>query len=342
MFQLAWPWLLGAAPLPVLVWWLAPRARDTVRAALRIPFFDTLPSTAAIPHRRPRARSRVALAILAWIALLSASARPQWVGEPLALPVTGRDLMLAVDISGSMQTKDLELDGRPASRLAVVKKIAGDFIARRVGDRLGLILFGTHAYLQTPLTFDRDTLRTLLDESVIGLAGKQTAIGDAIGLAIKRLRKSPNSNRVLVLLSDGANTAGEVGPAQAARLAAREGLTIYTIGIGASEMIVRGFFMDQRVNPSADLDEASLKRIARTTGGRYFRARDSKELAGIYRILDRLQPAAKASEIYRPVRELYPWPLALALLISTALMLAAAPPALRRPLRAAHPRSGDG
>jgi len=341
MFKLAWPWLLGAAPLPLLAWWLLPRARDPAQAALRIPFFDSLPSSATLAYGRPPARLRAVLAILAWIALLFAGARPQWVGEPLALPVTGRDLMLAVDISGSMQTKDLELDGRPVSRLAVVKKIAGDFIARRVGDRLGLILFGTHAYLQTPLTFDRATLRTLLDESVIGMAGKQTAIGDAIGLAIKRLTKRPGSNRVLVLLTDGANTAGEVSPVQAARLVARKGLTIYTIGIGASEMIVRGFFTDQRVNPSADLDEASLKQIAATTGGRYFRARDSEQLRKIYRILDRLQPAAKADQIYRPISELYPWPLAVALLIGIALVFAAAPPRWLRGVRGARLGSGN-
>src|SRR5690606_26603878 len=177
-------------------------------------------------------RRRAAIAVACWVLLVAAAARPQWLGELDRIEVSGRSLMLGVDISGSMDIGDLELDGRPADRLTVVKTLGADFLERRTGDRVGLILFGTRAYLQAPLTFDRATVATLLDESVTGLAGERTAIGDAIGLAIKRLREVEAEQRVLVLLTDGANTAGSVEPLEAARLAATAGLTIHTIEIG--------------------------------------------------------------------------------------------------------------
>ena len=149
--------------------------------------------------------------------------------------------MLAIDLSESMREQDFQIGGQWVDRLTAGKRVARNFIERREGDRLGLILFGAQAYLQTPLTFDRDTVLTLLDEAQIGLAGQATAIGDAVGLAIKRLRDTADEERVLILMTDGANTSGEVDPLQAAKLAAREGLKIYTIGIGADEMIVRIF-----------------------------------------------------------------------------------------------------
>jgi len=181
------------------------------------------------------------------------------------------------------------------------------------------VLFGEQAYLQTPLTFDRDTVLTMLDEAQIGLAGRATAIGDSIGLAIKRLRENANSNRVLILMTDGANTAGEVDPLQAADLAAREGLTVYTIGIGADEMLVRSLFGTRRVNPSADLDERTLQTIAAKTGGQYFRARDLAELEAIYQLLDELEPVERDPQTFRPTKALFYWPLAAALLLMAAL-----------------------
>lgn len=199
--------------------------------------------------------------------------------------------------------------------------VGSQFIRRRTGDRLGLILFGRQAYLQTPLTFDRDTVRTLLREAVIGLAGKETAIGDAIGLAVKRLKDKAIDSRVLILLTDGANTAGEVEPTKAAELAAQHGLKIYTIGIGADEMVVRSFFGNRRINPSAELDEKTLTAIAQKTGGRYFRARNTKEFEEIYRILDQLEPVAKESQSFRPRTALYFWPLAVGLLIAALIGL---------------------
>jgi Ca-activated chloride channel family protein len=244
-----------------------------------------------------------------------------WVGDPIDLPVSGRDLMLAVDISGSMQIEDIVQGGKQVSRLAAVKKVAGDFIERRVGDRIGLILFGSQAYVQTPLTFDRKTVQSLLQDSAIGLAGEQTAIGDAIGLAVKRLLENPQGSKVLVLLTDGASNAGEVQPIKAAELAAKQGLTIYTIGIGADEMIVNSFFGAQRVNPSADLDEKTLSEIAKATGGKYFRARDGKQLEKIYALLDELQPVIQDKQTFRPQRALFYWPLGVAMLLASLMLL---------------------
>jgi Ca-activated chloride channel family protein len=216
------------------------------------------------------------------------------------------------------------IDGQSASRLAAVKTIAGDFIERRRGDRLGLILFGDQAYLQTPLTFDRRTVHRQLDEAAIGLAGRRTAIGDAIGLAVKRLREQPQKNRVLILLTDGANTAGAVDPAKAAQLAQRAGVRIYTIGVGADTLLVQGLFGQQRI-ANRDLDEHSLTTIADTTGGRYFRARDSAGLEQIYRLLDRIEPVSHEQQTFRPVQELYAWPLGGALLLTLVLALWFAP-----------------
>lgn len=320
MMQFTWPWMFLLLPLP----WFARRfltPADPARgAALRVPFLRELArpgQVARLSHRQ----WLLWLAFSAWILIVIASGRPQWLGDPVALPVSGRDLVLAVDLSQSMQERDFQLQGQWVDRLTATKWVANDFIARREGDRLGLILFGEQAYLQTPLTFDRTTVLTLLNEAQIGLAGRATAIGDAIGLAVKRMRRDERSNRVLILMTDGANTAGEVEPLQAAELAAREGLTIYTIGIGADEMLVRGLLGTRRVNPSADLDEDTLQAIAEQTGGRYFRARDTAELDQIYRLLDELEPVESDPETFRPISALFHWPLAGALIIISVLML---------------------
>jgi len=328
---LAWAWVLWLLPLPLLLRrWLAP-ATGAGRQALRVPWFATMHEGAAAWLRRPLL---AVIATLAWLLLLLAAARPLWVGEIENLPVTGRDLLLAVDISGSMDTQDMLLEGRPVNRLAVVKKVAGEFIQRRRGDRVGLVLFGSRAYLQTPLTFDTETTAILLDESEIGLAGRETAIGDAIGLAVKRLREDAASERVLILLTDGANTSGEVQPMQATEFAAREGLRIYTVGVGADEMMVKDFFGSRLVNPSADLDEDTLRAIANRTGGAYFRARDAKALAEIYELIDELEPVESDQEAVRPVDELFYLPLAAAFLLALAGVTLLLAPALRRELPA--------
>jgi len=312
-----WQEILYLIPLPLLVRYLLPPVRRHQEAALRVPFYKELLSFGGA-SRRAGGQSWLifVLLLLAWMLLVVAAARPQWLGEPVVLPASGRDLMLAVDTSGSMEMDDMVLNGRQVDRLTVVKSVAGDFIERRVGDRVGLILFGDQAYLQTPLTFDRQTTRYMLDEAAIGLAGQKTAIGDGIGLAVKRLRERPQDSRVLILLTDGANTAGEVDPVQAAKLAAEVGVKIYTIGVGADEMRLRGFFGSRTINPSADLDEETLQYIADTTGGAYFRARDTQSLEAIYAQIDQLEPAITETETFRPVQPLFFYPLAGALLLS--------------------------
>jgi Ca-activated chloride channel family protein len=307
-----------------------PPALAAEEAALWVPHLDPFAVASHDRRRRTVGRWSLLLAFLCWLLLVTAAARPQWLGEPVELPLSGRDLLLAVDLSGSMQTRDFTLGGETVDRLTALKAVARDFISRRVGDRLGLILFGNQAYVQTPLTLDRKTVQRLLDESVIGLAGKKTAIGDAIGLAVKRFAPEAESERVLILLTDGANTAGELSPLKAAELAASVGLKIYTIGIGADSMEVRSFFFSRTVNPSAELDEKTLNAIAEKTGGRYFRARDTQQLAEIYTLLDKLEPVTREKDVYRPVSELYPWPLGLALAGALALLLTAVWPARRR------------
>lgn len=320
MIHFEWLWAFTFLPLPYLFYRLLPAAPRQQEAALNVPFITDFESyqTASIKSTR---KFLLFFATLAWLLLVIAAARPQWLGDPIELPVSGRDLMLAVDLSGSMEVEDFKLNDRLVDRLTATKAVATEFIQRRQGDRIGLILFGKKAYLQTPLTFDRKTVSTLLDESVIGLAGKETAIGDAIGLAVKRLENQEVNSRVLILLTDGANTAGEVQPLTAAGLAKQYQLKIYTIGIGADEMIVRSIFGSRRVNPSADLDEKTLTAIAETTGGRYFRARNTQELEKIYQILDELEPVEKSSQSFRPTKALYYWPLSLALLIATLITL---------------------
>ncbi len=325
----AWAWMFYALPLPLVVM-LLPRTHNQARLALRVPFYREVATVATGPSRSTVDRVRLALVLLMWLLLVSAGARPQWLGDPVALPVVGRDLMLAVDISGSMEMPDLSLHGKAVMRLDVVKEVAGDFIERRIGDRLGLILFGKRAYLQTPLTFDRKTVVHMLREAEIGLAGKETAIGDAIGLTVKKLRTQPDADKILILLTDGANTAGEVSPDQAAQLAREEGLKIYTVGIGADVLDVsrlaatqgiNRLFGPRTINPSADLDEKALQNIATMTGGRYFRARNTEGLRQIYQEIDRIEAVEKDQQVFRPIRELFFWPLGLVFICSTSLAL---------------------
>jgi len=316
MIHFDWPWLLLVLPLPLLIRWLVPAQTPVEQAALKVPFLDDFGNddTTKISSEK---QWPLILATVAWILLVLASARPQWLGEPIEQAISGRDLMLAVDVSGSMQQEDFVINSQRVDRLYATKQVATNFINRRVGDRLGLILFGTTAYVQTPLTFDHKTVATLLDEAFIGITDDKpaTSIGDAIGLAVKRMGDQQANSHVLILLTDGANTAGEVSPLQAAELAASHQLKIYTIGIGADEMIVRTMFGTQRVNPSLDLDEKTLTAIADKTGGKYFRARNTQELDKIYQLLDQLEPVEKDKQYFRPLSELYPWPLACALLL---------------------------
>ena len=316
MMSLLWPWMVALGLLPWLVRRWAPPAPEQATAALRVPYFRDIAqfqSVRSVDNLQRGSSTLFWFSMVIWLLLVVAAARPQWIGEPVGLPTSGRDLMLAVDISGSMAIPDFSVNGQEVTRLDVVKRAAGEFIARRTGDRVGLIVFGSQAYVQTPLTFDRETVSTMLQETEIGLAGKETAIGDAIGLAVKRLKGQPEGSRVLVLLTDGANTAGEVSPKQAGDLAKEQGLRIYTIGVGSDSMEVDSLFGSRTVNPSRDLDENTLRHLAQSTGGLYLRAKNTEALANVYAELDRLEPASTDTELFRPRTELFMWPLGLAL-----------------------------
>ena len=322
MIHFYWPWLLLVLPLPLVIRWLSPAHRPAEQAALKVPFLNDFGS-GSVKIVSQNQQWPLLLAIIAWVFLVVASCRPQWLGEPIEQAISGRDLMLAVDVSGSMDEKDFVIGKQRVDRLTATKQVASAFINRRAGDRVGLILFGTTAYLQTPLTFDRKTVITLLNEAFIGITDDDpaTSIGDAIGLAVKRLKKQQADSRVLILLTDGANTAGEVPPLKAAELAAENQLKIYTIGMGADEIVVRSFFGARKVNPSRDLDERTLTAIAKKTGGHYFRARNTQELEHIYQILDELEPVEKDKQYFRPKTELYHWPLAVALMLAAVIAL---------------------
>ncbi|ADE11082.1 VWA domain-containing protein [Sideroxydans lithotrophicus] len=315
MIHIEWPWMLLFLPLPWLLGrWLPPAQPHGV--ALFLPFADTV-AAGSTPDTHHMSRPRKLLFALIWLLLVLAAIRPQWLGDPEAVSTTGRRLLLAVDVSGSMSTQDMAGN---ANRLQVVQKVAGDFIRRRHGDQVGLILFGTQPYLQAPLTTDLNTVGQFLDEAMIGVAGTQTAIGDAIGLAIKRLRDATNvsgrkGETVLILLTDGSNDAGAMPPDEAAKMAAAAGLRIYTIGVGSDQTDPFG------MGGANDLDEDTLKLIAKTTGGEYFRATDVENLQQVYTRIDRLEPSDARQQWYRPRDEWFPWPLGLALLLSLPVVM---------------------
>ncbi len=310
-FQALWAFLF--LPLPWLVHRLLPRAQQT-SAALKVPFYRSLES---LEKGAPKFRSsRLWFMLICWLLLVLAAARPQWIGEHTSVPLTGRDLMMAVDISGSMKARDMYFNDRPENRLDAVKRVAGDFIERRKGDRIGLILFGTNAYLQAPLSLDRITVNQLLQESAIGLAGEKTAIGDAIGLAVKRLNNRPGSEKLLVLLTDGANTAGETNPLDAARLAALAGLRVYTIGFGTDTSGQRSYFGQNLFSRRNAVDIATLREVAVITNGKFFRATDTETLQEIYRLIDRLEPVEQELDDLKPLYELFYLPLGLTLILS--------------------------
>jgi Ca-activated chloride channel family protein len=314
MLAFYWPWLLILLPLPLLI----KRINiHNIGGHLQLPGIATTVTVSSSVNRKS-SRKRY---WLMWILLLLAIARPQWLGDPIELPAKGRDLMIAVDLSGSMQIEDMVINGQTVNRFTLIQHVLSDFIERRKGDRLGLILFADHAYLQAPLTLDRRSVATFLDDAQIGLVGKQTAIGEAIALAVKRFDKVDESNRVLILLTDGSNNAGNIEPEVAAQIAAKRNITIYTIGVGAEILERRTIFGKERINPSMDLDEGQLKKLAAMTKGRYFRARNSEELASIYQEIDKLEPVSRDQLSYRPKSELFYWPLLMSLLISFLISL---------------------
>ena len=315
MLEFGYPWLAILALLPLL---LRVKRHATSNTVLTLPALAKLASTSTQP-RYSRFSLHSLLAVGIWLLLVLAATQPRWLGEPVTMPQQGRDLMLALDLSGSMEIADMQYQGQSINRLDAVKLVVSDFIQRRQGDRIGLILFADAAYQQTPLTFDLVTVQKMLDDSVLRLVGTRTAIGEAIGLAVKRLNTYDSSNKVLILLSDGANTAGNIQPLEALQLARAAGVKIHTIGVGAEQMVQQSVFGQRVVNPSQDLDEQLLTQLANDTGGRYFRARDLNELNQIYQLIDQLEPIERDALTYRPQRSLLHWPLALALLLSFIL-----------------------
>jgi len=316
MFEFAWPWVFVMLPLPILVWWLLPpyRARQ---ASVQVPFFERLaaatgqtPQQGAVVLRR-RAFQMI-VATLSWILLVAALARPQWVSDPITHEISARDLILAIDISGSMDQADFRApDGRMLTRLDGVKRVIKDFIARRQGDRIALILFGTKAYVQVPFTQDLQTAEQLLEQTQVGMAGQQTAIGDTVGLAIKTLEKSTATQKLLILLTDGNDTASRVPPEHAADIARQNGLVIYTVGVG-----------DPAASGENRVDLGTLQTVASTTGGQFFRAEDGAQLQSIYADIDRLAPAKLQTLSWRPKLPLFQWPLGAAVILALMSWLA--------------------
>ena len=314
----AWPWAWLALPLPLLARRLLP-PRHAQAPALRVPWGERL---AAVAGGAPALSGGWRVwPWLAWLLLCAALARPQQFGDAVAPPQAGRQMMLALDLSGSMSEPDMQLGAGAVDRLTAAKAVLADFLDRRVGDRVGLLVFGQQAYVLAPLTLDRASVREQLRDSVVGLAGRETALGDAIALAVKRLRLQPQGQRVLIVLTDGVNTAGAVEPLKAAELARAEHVRIHTIAFGSeggAGLSLFGVPLPGTGGGEDEVDEKTLRHIAEQTGGRFFRARDTRELAGIYAELDKLEPVQGAGPAVRPRIERYPWPLLAALLAGLA------------------------
>ena len=319
MLEFAYPWMFVLLVLPLF--WRGSRQTTGGQALQFKPLAKTAAELTNTKVKSNRFSPRLFALAIIWLAIVTSAAQPRWLGEPVSIPLEGRDMMLAVDLSASMNINDMVVEGQNFNRLDTVKRVLREFIINRKGDRLGLILFADAAYQQTPLTFDLLTVQQMLDEAVHGLVGQRTSIGEAVGLAVKRFNTYESSNKVLILLSDGANTSGQIQPLEALELAKAAGVKIYTVGVGAEELVQQGIFGPQMINPSSDLDEQLLTNLATSTGGRYFRARDPKELAQIYQLLDQLEPIARDPLTFRPQQSLLHWPLLIAMLTSILLLL---------------------
>lgn len=320
MFKIEYPYAFLFLLLPIVIMRFKRQDLQKLRA-LKIPYYNSVKSIGfSITNKSSSIFANVILALI-WGLLCFAISNPKWVDDPIEIPREGRDIVLAIDVSASMEIPDMMLNGKAVDRLTVVKKVAREFVDRRIGDRLGLVLFGSQAYLQTPLTFDRKTVKNMIDDTSIKLAGPMTAIGEAIGISIKRLRNVSGDSKVLVLLTDGANNTG-VEPIKAAEMARDNNIKIYTIGLGADALRVQTLLGTQIVNPSQDLDEDSLKEIAKITGGKFFRALNTQDLDQVYQTIDQLEPNEKESAgSFRPEYELFHWPLTIAMVLSMLLLV---------------------
>lgn len=315
MLELAWPWMLAALPLPLLVLWLAPPKRDVV-PAVRFPFFEKASSglgTGEGASVRRRTWWEVLFAWVLWTLLVVMLARPEWVGPPIERSEAARDVMLAVDISGSMQTRDfIGPDGTRGARLDGVKAVLDAFIADRRDDRIGVVVFGDAAYVLVPFTRDLSAARSLLASLQPGMAGQNTVLGDAIGLAIRSFRASEVETRILVLLSDGTDTGSRMAPEKAAAIAAQNGVVIHTVAVGD-------------VDAASDrdkVDTAALQAIASATDGGFHRAEDAESLAAIYAEIDAAGAREGTTVAWRPRTSVAAIPAALAASFVLAAYLA--------------------
>lgn len=315
MLELAYPWALLALPLPLFAWWFLPPHREPVRA-LRVPFFAQVVAAARVQAGAgaivlSRRWLQVVLAGLVWTMLVVGLAKPQRVGEPIVREEVARDIVLAIDLSGSMDYRDFPgADGEKVSRFAAVQRVVDRFIAARESDRVGLIVFGDKAYIQLPFTRDLDTARALVGLMRVGMAGPQTALGDSIGLAIRTFESSTVDERILILLTDGNDTVSKMTPINAAEVARTKGVEIYTIGIG-----------DPNATGEDRADFGVLADIAARTGGEFFTAADEAALERVYQRIDQAAAADVRVESWRPRVSLVHWPAGAAL----ALMLLAYP-----------------
>ena len=312
--ELVWWWALCLLPLPFIVYKFAPSVKQ--KTAISLPYLPQQAQLSAPNHMFAKG-----LAVAIWVCLVIAAARPVWYGEPVNVSPKHRDMMLVVDLSYSMSQKDMQQGDDYIDRLTAVKHVLKDFVAKRKGDRLGLIYFADHAYLQTPLTFDLHTVEEQVNHAVLKLIGTQTAMGEGIGLATKNFIDGDAPQRVMILLSDGSNNSGVMDPIEAANIAKKYHTTIYTIGVGAGKLTVQSFFGSQTVDTAKDLDEKTLKKVASITGGKYFRARDAKDLQNIYDTINQLEPVEKATQTWRPQTEWFGLPLAIALVLSVVLFV---------------------
>ncbi len=312
MLSLAYPLLLLLLPLPWLLRRWFPPYRET-RSALRVPFLDRLADASGQTPSRGSAllsghRGQQLLLLIVWSLLLLASARPQWLEEPLVEERSLRDMLLLVDLSASMQATDFTDDtGQSIDRLAAVKQVLDEFLQQRQGDRIGLVFFGSAAFVQAPFSDDTETLQELLDEARVGMAGPRTVIGDALGLALNLFETGEIEERVVILLTDGNDTGSVIPPEQAAKIAADQGVVVHVVGVGSTT-----------VQGEQPLDERTLRAIAEVSEGQYFKAEDRQGLEAVYQTLDGLTPKKVESRSYRPRHELYHWPLALVLLVLLA------------------------
>ena len=314
--EFSWPWIFLLLPLPLL---FRQPTQGLATNALRIP---TMLSRALddlqVSSRYTMSVEQIAM-WLAWIALLLALAQPWRPGDTVVQPVSGRALAMVVDLSGSMERRDFTLDGETSDRLSVVKSVAGQFIEARQGDRISLILFGREAFVASPLSFDLDAIRIILDSAGIGMAGRSTAIGDALGLAIKTLRSDTSDSKAIVLLSDGTNNSGSAEPESAASFARDLGIRIHSVAMGSddSEASPSGYATAN----SADLDEATLEAIANDSGGKFFRARSSAELNAVYEEIDKLERSESDAPPVVLQQDLRHWPLLFMLGLLTILAM---------------------